>query len=483
MVPVMRPITNTEQTGGDSLSRDNAKPRESVPKTSKRRYWHHKRRDTVWYPFVPFGDLPQAERVFVAELPTSSRLDSWCAGAAVETYLDGHYPTLRDTLPDGRRRTIMSAQQWTGTDRIDSALAARAWQWTEAAIRRAWRDPAVCLLSTPGTTGRDLWMRTPAAEACPLIGPAAGELIRRTASQGRIETMPARAELLPALHEYDMRLAYVALLRGLPIGEPHHTTTATVTEVVEHRSRALITFTVPADWRHVGLFAVKAGDAYTYPGVGYGGREFGPVWADGCEVELAIRYGWRVHVHEALVWGTTGEPLRTWAERLTGVIDRAGAELSTEGARAVRQLVRSILLHTVGAFHGGGHRVTVRAADLESAPIGAEMLRVHDDGSVSWREMRPARWPEAIHPEWSAHIWARCRRRLLSTPGGGGALTLDPATIVAIRTDAIYTTTPTGWEQWDDGKPGRWTLKRTVADPMPWPRSGTDVLAIREGGR
>lgn len=470
----------------EAVTSGDAKRRESIPKTSKRRYWHHRRRETVWYPLVPFGDVPAAARVFLSEMPTSARLDAWCGGAETEVYRDGHYPIVRDAGgPDGGRRTIMSAAQWHGGDRIDAALAGRAWVWTEAAVRRAWKDPELCLLSTPGTTGRDLWLRTPAAEGCPLIGPATAELIRSTASQGRIETMPARAELLPALYEYDMRLAYAALLRGMPIGEPHQLERATVAEVCANRSRALIRFRVPDGWRHVGMFAVReaGADTYTYPGAGAGGRWHGPTWADGCEIELAVRHGWQVEVITALVWSSTGEPLRTWAERLTGILARAEQELSVEGARAVRQLVRSIILHTVGAFHGGAHRVTCRATDLADAPIGATMLRVHDDGSVTWQEQRPARWPEAVHPEWSAHIWARCRRRLLETPGGGGALSIDPAHIVAIRTDAIYTTRATGWDSGDDGKPGRWTLKRVADGPMPWPRTGTDVLSAREGGR
>ena len=167
---------------------------------------------------------------------------------------------------------------------------------------------------------------------------------------------------------------------------------------------------------------------------------------------------------------------------LLKIIGRAHEELSPAGAAAVRSMVRAILLHTIGAFHGRPQRVTCWADDLERAPIGADALRVHTDGRVSWREERPPVWPEASHPEWSSHVWARSRVRLLKTPGGGGALTIPRRSIVAIRTDAVYTTEPTGWENLDDGKVGRWVLKNTHRDG-PWPRTGDDVLAMKAGER
>lgn len=438
----------------------------------------------MWYPCVPYGDLPAAHRVYVAGMPTGAAVEPWCAGADAEVYRDGHYPVIRDSGgPDGTPRTIMAAEQWWGGDTVDSVLAARAWSWTENQIQALWRDPRVILLATPGTTGRDLWARTPAAEGCPIMGPASQQIVRETASQGRIETFPARAELLPMMWEYDLRLAYAAVLRGLPVGEPHLVERPTVAEVCEHRSRALVTFNPPAGWDRIGIIGTRTGDGIEYPARPTPGGH-GPTWADGCEIELAHRYGWSITVHTALIWPTTGEPLREWSGRLLSVLRRADDTLSPRGARAVRQIVRAIILHTVGAFHGAPHRVTCRAIRLEDAPIGATMLRAHDDGSVTWQEQRPAAWPDTVHPEWSSHIWARARRRLLTgPPGSSGALALNPRTIVAIRTDAIYTTIDTGWQDADTGKPGAWVLKRTIDGPIPWPRTGLDVVAAREGVR
>jgi hypothetical protein len=433
-------------------------------------------------PFGPFDDLPaEAGRVFVSAIPRATELERWTSGRDVSTFHDGHHVIVRD---EAGGRVILDGRSWFG-ESFDPEIAERAWRWLEARLRREWKDDGVALLDTPGTTGRDLWLRTPAADGCPTVSPAVGDLIRSSSGQGRIETRPAASALLPGLYEYDLRLAYVACLRGLPVGNPEHYHGGAGAELLERvirsRSRALVRFRVPSGWRHIGLLGIKSGDGWGWPTEC--GRWHGPTWADGCELELAARHGWEIIVEDCLVWHETGEPLRCWADRLVRIIGEAERVLSPEGFRTVRAMIRAVLLHTVGAFHGKPQRVTRTAANLSDAPIGAEMLRPHADGSVSWREERRAAWPEAVHPEWSSHIWARNRRRLLQTPAGGGALTIDPATIVAIRTDAIYTTRPTGWDAGDDGKPGRWVLKYSSELRRPWPRTGDDVLELKNGTR
>lgn len=441
---------------------------------SKRRYWHNRPQPTTFVEFGPFADLPNDERVFVSSIPRGADLDRWLDGAGASVFHDGHYVVIRQ---DGR--TVLDGRQWFG-DGFDPDIAGRAWRWVEGAARRVWKEPELRILSTPGTTGRDWWLRTPAADGCAIMSPEWQDAIRATAGQGRIETMPRAAETVPALHEYDLRIAYAAVLRGLPIGDP---VDYAGMPGPHERSRMLVRFRPPAGWDRVGILGVRvevAGEArWSWP---TSHDWHGPTWVDGCEVHLAVEHGWSIEVERAYVWSTTGEPLRTWADRLLKIIGRAHDELSPAGAAAVRSMVRAILLHTIGAFHGRPQRVTCWADDLERAPIGADNLRVHNDGRVSWREERPPVWPEACHPEWSSHIWARSRVRLLNTPGGGGALTIPRRSIVAIRTDAVYTTEPTGWERYDDGKVGRWVLKNTHRGG-PWPRTGDDVLAMKAGER
>jgi len=426
---------------------------------------------------VAFDELPDVERIFVHSLPRSGALDEWLHGQDVNVYNDGHYPVIY-----AGNRTIMDTSQWWPAD-CEVTTAARAWTWLERRIQHAWHDQAVRLLATPGTTGRDLWMRTPAADDCPVMSDEWQELVRSTSGQGRIETCAGPATA-PGLFEYDMRLAYAAVMRNMPSGEPVDVGggASVLTAIVARkaRCRALVTFEPPDGWRHVGIFGVHLPtiDGWHYPRET--GRQHGPTWADGAEIELAVKHGWRVNVERALFWPNESDPLRCWSERLVAIMAEAERTLSPHGFRHVRSMVRAIMLHTVGAFHGKPHRVTRKATSLEAVPIGADRLVAHSDGSYTWRELTPAKWPEASHPEWSSHIWARCRVRLLSGPAGTGLLNVEPSTVMAIRTDAVYLTEPCGW---DDGKPGRWVLKTAIGSPVSWPRNGDDVVALREGER
>lgn len=455
---------------------DDANAREGAPATSKRRYWHHRPTETHVIEADRLSAIPSAPgRYYVLGLPTASGgLDEWLdvSGEDVSVFLDGHYPVIRHG-----GRTITDSRLWWAVDGADTTTAAAAWRWVEDALRAAWRDPEVCLLATPGTTGRDLWLRTEAADGCPIMSEEAQRLVRSTAAQGRIETYPPRAATLPALYEYDLRIAYAAVLRGLPMGEPVEGLYDLGEIVSGARARALVRFRVPADWSHVGLLSIREDDGSlswpTAPGW------HGETWADGCEIALAVREGWTVEVVRSFGWPRTGEPLRAWSERLLAILSTAARKLDGPLYAHVRAMVRAVVLHTVGAFHGAPQRVTRRAESLDLAPIGAEALRLHDDGSVSWREHKGAAWPEACHPEWSAHVWSRNRTRLLRTPGGGGMLSADPTTLVAVRTDAVYTTAPTHWQEHDDGKPGRWVLKSSRLDPVPWPANGTDLLDVK----
>lgn len=458
---------------------------EGVPtEIAKRRYWNNRKTPTAITEVCALDNLPAASRVFMVNMPRAGDLDRLVAGHECETFLDGHYPVVR---VDGR--TVTDAAQWFGPGAVPE-LANEAWAWVEAAIGRAWKDPSVVLLSTPGTTGRDLWLRTHAADGCPVMPGPLQDLVRGTSAQGRIETYPGPSPLA-GFYEYDMRVAYAAVLRGMPMGTPEHRNPSQ-DEIVEGvRCRVEVRFRPPTGWGHVGLLAVRADDgSLSWPTTD---EWYGPTWADGCEVALAIREGWAVEVVNGLVWPRQGDPLRTWADRLLAVLKDAEMveRLGAYGRRVpgpnplyphIRAMVRAIILHTVGAFHGSPQRVTKRAGDLDGAPIGADMLRVHDDGSVSWRETRAAAWPEACHPEWSSHIWARNRVRLLRNPAGGGMLTVPAAHLVAVRTDAVYTSEPTGWETGDDGKPGRWVLKSAVTGPVERPLTGLDVIDTR-GGR
>lgn len=451
---------------------------ERTRNTSKRRTWTHNARSTTISDLVPYADLPDSDRVYVRGIPRGADLDRWLDGADVRVFRGGHYPVIRD----GSRVILDTGQWWPRECEIE--VAGQAWRWVERRLGEIWRDE-IHLLDTPGTTGRDLWMRTPAAAGCPIMSDETQDLVRATSGQGRIETYGGPTPIR-GLYEYDMRVAYAAVLRGMPIGEPIFVGggTSVLHAVVDRnaRARALVTAHVPNSWRHVGLIGVPTSAGMSWPAEP--GRVIPHVWVDGCELALAVKSGWRIEVEECLLWPEIGEPLRCWGERLVDLLAEAERVLMPIGFAHVRSMLRSIILHTIGAFHGSRHRVEMRASKLEEAPLGARQLSELDDGSVSWVADGPAVWPEAIHPEWSAHIWARNRVRLLEHPAGGGMLTVNRERLVAVRTDAVYLDSPEpDWVAGDDGKVGRWVAKRAIRETVVRPRTGTDLIELRDGAR
>jgi hypothetical protein len=56
-------------------------------------------------------------------------------------------------------------------------------------------------------------------------------------------------------------------------------------------------------------------------------------------------------------------------------------------------------------------------------------------------------------------------------------LHVDPSTIVACRTDAVYMTADPGWG--DDGRVGRLSRRYSSRTLAPWPQSHRELLAVR----
>ena len=465
--------TNTTQTSyRNALSRADTILSARAPQTAKRRRWVHNARPTVFLDRCTVEDatsFPAGTTVVVCQWIANAGVERWLAGGHADSvYVDGHSPTV--TVAGVR---VIGAEQWTGATVAPAAAVAEAWDFVEAEIRRAWREPAWSIMATPGTTGRDLWLRTPAVESAPLMGTVTQELVRSTAMQGRIETVaePESYRGRPVnAHCVDMRLAYGAVLRGMPLGEPEQLTgRRRLDEFGFARYRALVEFRPPAAWPHLGIIPTRTGDGLAWP---TSPEWHGPSWADGAEIELALRHGWQVVAVEVLRWRETGDPFRVWSERLLGIEAKAADALAPTLGRLVNRMVRAILLHTVGAMVGGHHRTTVYGR-LEDAPIGVGMLRVLDDGRASWPQITAAAWPETSHPEWSAHIRARTRRRLLDHPDGGGLLSVPAEMVVAVRTDAIYTTEAMSWPC--TGRVGSWVRKETQRLDA-WPASSIELV-------
>lgn len=406
--------------------------------------------------------LGVVERVYVCGRPP---LADECAEIAMEAgatvYLDGHWPTFRSG-----GSSIRWAAQWTGSEEAGVGDTSAAFERIADDVRRSFGASAV-MLATPATTGRDLWLRV-AREQWPVMSEEAQNLTRATSLQGRIELFPPRSRdgLAEHIYGYDMRVAYGAVLAELPIGEPVLLGAAAAAAVAESspyaRARYRVEFEAPPGWNHVGILPA-ATDPRSWPLAGEG-------WADAVEIRLALMHGWRIGFREALQWGRKADPLAKWQAIIAGRL--AAAERAED--RPLRSAWRAILIQSIGAFHGGPRRHTVIGSN---PPEDAGNLRMMRNGSLAWFESRPAAWPALSHPEWSSSIWARVRGRLLSGPGGSGMLSLNPASVIACRTDGIYTTTdaPAGWP--DDGALGRFRLKsHTFEVGRRWPTSAGELL-------
>jgi len=269
------------------------------------------------------------------------------------------------------------------------------------------------------------------------------------------------------------------LMRGLPFGEPEHLSGPDGDQWAQdhpyNEGRYRGTWQAPTDWKHPGILPAhgddEGGPDWVWP-------TFGTGWFGGAELFTARLAGWSVSIHEAYVWPERCDPFRTWSDRLARVL-AASEALHAQAQKMIRSAIRAMILHTIGAIHGAPHRTSEYG---DQPPEGASKIRLLRDGRFAWETLSAPAWPEMVHPEWSATIWGRARARLAySHRGHAGFLTADPATLVAFRTDAIYTTTPTHWDTYDDGTSfGRYRLKRhELPDVMDWPRNGTDILRLR----
>lgn len=427
--------------------------------------------------------------------------DGWAASSRGH-YLEGEHPVLRVTRPDGRELEVLRAAVYFGEGDYNASQATGAWDLLRAELRRAFDDGAV-LLSSPAATGRELYLRSiPRGVEVETLSDDLQHLIRATTGQGRIEVLEHEAAELPELVGYDGRMMYGALCGELPSGPAEH---RRVTEYLGYtRARYSGVAQVPRDWRErcacgapghpdLGLLPYMESDrraGWSYPSEP--GRRFGGWW-DGAEVRVALLHGWRVDFATAIVWPhRQGDPLGGWARRLVAARARLAMMIRDSSSAVVHRPtelagagIRAILLHSVGAFHGAGHRVTrsVPLGAADDVPADARDLRVEGD-SIVWADYTGAGWPALSHPEWSAAIWARARARLLHSPTGdrhhpAGALAVDALEVVAFRTDAIYLARDPGWA--DDGAPGR--LRRVLRrpGPLPAPSSHAGLLELVRG--
>ena len=394
----------------------------------------------------------------------------------------------------GFKIEVRTAEEWFGDGPLTPAQARLAWNVTASIIRHA--DENARLFNSPAATGTNLWALSLPKNINPVpVEDDIAQEIHFTSGLHHYDHLvagesfakhedcvplidPAKTKKISEFAYVDGRFMFAGVGRELGIGPAIRLNQAAAYELLEQdpyaRARFHVRFRVPQGWNHVGLLGVKHLDVregWFYP------NRPGAVhdtWADGSELHVALKHGWEIRPHEAVVF-RKAKPLDTFTERMTRARERVQLqdEMHPDLRRAVLAALRNIMLHSIGAFAAAGRDETRVAASPDDVPpeYRAKMLR---QGNL-WIYRIPSRPNDRTrsfyHPELAAQVWGRARARVLHGPSslGGytsGALTVDPSTLIGIQGDAIYTTKLPAWSLpdrfiggGDDGKTGRLRLQ------------------------
>ncbi|MFE0457787.1 hypothetical protein ACFW1A_00820 [Kitasatospora sp. NPDC058965] len=407
------------------------------------------------------------------------------------------------------RVEIHSVGQWFDPEGSDVVMVRQAFMLMYEALQRQWSDTV--MMAVPSAMGRDLWKRTipvtgQFAGGYPVMSEELRALMHATAGQGRTELIvPPRVPAeLPALVELDRTLAYGRHTWRSGVGAPTRVTARSFQAMdTKQQTKALmapshwhIRATVPQGWQHIGLLpAPVPGDrTWEYPATP--GSTF-TTWAGGAEVNVALNNPiapWRIEILDGLVW-KEGKPLDEWSTRLKTAwsdlvnLSRMHAdERQRRAAHLASRGIRSILLYGIGDFARRPRVNTGTTPVGQPVPDGAEILG-QDSEVTTWQRVTSLAKDPWAHPEWSAGVWSGARAALLDmTIKEGkeviarvGALHLPPGSVVALRTDAIYTTEAVRWPY--GGQPGEYLLKGHLPGPVPAPATLDELLELRQAGR
>lgn len=450
------------------------------------------------------GAMPGKTGPGLQQWATDELDDGWSAGAH---YLDPDSLAARYVRPDGGRVEIHRLSSWAREDAssVRPEQAAAAFALFRDGLRAIFgrrrvkpgekprddEDLAPAVLASPASTGRELLMRSlPSGHSFPVLEPDHLALIHATTRQGRNQFLiPEHGgpDELPGLYGYDMRWAYAGFCRSVVGSGPAQLHEGA--EFLDYTpARYEVEFRVPNGWNHLGLLQDEDRSWPNKPG------SRGRSWADRRELQLAHAHGWKlgedVRILRRLTFNpgpgrSEVRPLRTWAEKLVELRETwlPAQEAPEAVVQLARDFTRTVLLAGIGALFGRRQRVThalprERAAEV---PDGAEAALAGN--MLVWTTEQAAEWSEMVHPEWTAQVWAEQRCRLLDSGQKAaqpnvGALHVSYEQLVALRTDAVYTTGDPGWT--DPGGVGQFRRQMAVAGPIETPRSVEALLALRD---
>lgn len=416
-----------------------------------------------------FGDGAKAARAwFLAPVP------GWTGShyLADDSALVGRW-----TDAEGQTIEVQHAAVWFGHADYSARDAAVAW-WV---LRRELDAvcPGAVLMSTPSTTGRDMWRRMipDRSKGWPVLSDELRDLIRYTSGQGRSELVRSEPLGVGLVSTYDMRMAYAALTWGMPVGAPKMVTSAMWSAMPDEdqhrllggRGRWFVRATVPAGWDHIGILPHLTAEGWVWPSTP--GQTFRS-WCSSSELALAREHGWRVDVMEGMNF-REGKPLNDWRDACLKVHAAADEGQHGRAAGLVRAAVRMILLGTIGAFASRAREVTHSTANPDEIPGGVQVREVA--GAYVWQTPgERSEWTERTsHPEWAAEIWGRCRTRLLEAPAVGGvrtgALHVPAGSVIGLSTDGLTLVGDPGWP--DEGKVGQYRLVGRMRGAFEWPQT------------
>jgi len=485
---------------------------------------------------------PDVERLYlVGDRPGGGTVDGMRAWGRAELppgWSEGEHhehharPSWTYVRPSGDTVKVLRAATWFGDGQYDAQQAAGAAELLRVELARAFhsrRDGGQDrgLLDTPATTGRALILAAfPFDLELPQTPDDVRDLVRATSTQGRWQTfgppvgdtptlLTEPATLPAGVDAYDLRWAYAALCSELP-GEYRGHVDGLGVAGVDHEA-----FSAGGSWRYtrcrvrvvgrvglvdgswpfgIGLVPQLGADhvadacdacgrapssgasAVCWPSVA--GAPF-DAWVDGAEAALLADVGQPFRVREALVWDRA-RSLDGWAEKLQTVRGRLADrwKVDTANRPAVKlaaDAARMVLLQGIGAVHGTASSVVRTVDSVDQVPDGADVY-LTPGGELEYRQQQRSAWSALDRPEWSSAVWGRCRARIAwHRPQNSGALTVDPSALVAIRQDALYLVGGTSVDHWqpDDGRVGWLRPVEGVPGPVPWPRSGAELLTLR----
>lgn len=438
----------------------------------------------------------------------------------------GHY--LGDP-PRGRflhtetqhRVTVTTTSEWFGDMTLTPEQAAFSHDTLTSVVAQAIDRPDWSLMRSPGATGLNVWkqrfdgVRDFAMEP---IAKDIGELIQATEPQHHHDHFvagPGRCDCgdcpplitIPEIEGFayaDGRFMFHGVARGLRGSAPAFMLTGQQAQALFtsgkptaggfhegafHPARYKVRYTIPDYWDHMGIFPIKhdgAGRGWHWPNrPGF----IGETWVNAVELRTAISEGgWNIEFLEGIQFTKTNvvEPFANAITKMLTDLDNrlTNRQIGPGAHAAASSAIKHMFRVTIGSFSRRSRNTTRFAATPEEVSSNA-VGRVSPaaNGGFVYQVPSASRPDDAEtwHPEIAALLWGAARNRVLrfvpprQNSHYFGALQIDPAELIGIQGDAIYTTRPQRWTLptqhggIDDGANGRMRLKGYLPGPMPAP--------------